>query len=368
MAKRDYYEILGVSENASSEEIKKAYRRLAKEYHPDVHPGDKMTEERFKEISEAYGVLSDSRKRQQYDQMRKFGFTGARPGGGFDFQGFDISDLFSGFSRTGSRRGRWQGGFDFDDFFEIGGLGDIFSQFFDRDAGFGQASHGRRRGQDILVHLEVPFETAVLGGKAVFTIDKEDTCSSCGGTGSKYGKKPDVCPQCHGSGMISMAQGAFAVSRPCPRCLGRGRIITEPCDSCRGSGRIKRNKRYSINIPAATEDGKKLRLTGQGNPGMDGGPAGDLIITLRVGKHPFFKNRGLDIYCEIPIDPTKAERGTKVRVKTIYGEKVEIKIPPHIENGKTFRLKGMGIKSNGGRGDQYVKIRIAKPESQVQYQ
>lgn len=366
MAKRDYYEVLGVSENASNDDIKKAYRKLAKENHPDAHPGDKMAEERFKEISEAYGVLSDPKKRQHYDQMRKFGFAGARPGVGFDFQGFDISDFFGGFGTTGPRRTSRHGASIIEDFFGMGGLGDIFSQFFASEDGFGQTSYGPKRGQDVIVSLEVPFETAVLGGKAAFTINKEDACASCGGTGSKSGKVPEVCPQCHGSGMISMAQGAFAVSRPCPRCLGKGRVMTEPCNTCRGSGRIKRNKRYSINIPSATEDGKRLRLTGQGNPGTEGGPPGDLIITMRVGNHRFFKKKGLDIYCEVPIHTTKAERGTKVRVRTVYGKKVEIKIPPDTENGRIFRLKGMGVKSNKGQGDQYVKIRVVQPESQEQ--
>jgi molecular chaperone DnaJ len=362
MAKRDYYEILGVSENASDEEIKKAYRKLAKEYHPDTHPGDKTAEERFKEISDAYSVLSDSKKRQQYDQMRKFGFTGARTGAGFDFQDFDISDLFGDLRRTGSRRTGWQGGFTLEDFFGFGGVGDLFSQFFDRENGFGPTGYRTKRGQDIHINLEVPFETAVLGGNVVFTINKEDACPSCGGTGSKSGKRPEFCPECHGSGMISMAQGAFAVSRPCPRCLGKGRIITEPCNACRGSGRIKGNKKYSIDLAPATEDRKKLRLTGQGNPGWEGRPPGDLIITIRVGKHRFFKSQGLDIYCEVPIDKTKADRGTQVRVKTIYGKKVQIKIPPSTENGKTFRLKGMGIKSDGRQGDQYVKIKIVEPK------
>ncbi|MFQ5823807.1 MAG: molecular chaperone DnaJ [bacterium] len=367
MAKRDYYDVLGVKEDASSEEIKKTYRKLAKEYHPDTQPGNKMAEERFKEISEAYSVLSDPKKRQQYDQMRKFGFTGARPGGGFDFQGFDISDLFEGFKRTGARRNRWQSEFNLEDFFGFGGLGDIFSQFFDREAGFGQTDYGAIKGQDIRVNLEIPFETAVIGGKAVFTLNKEEACVSCGGTGSKAGKKPEVCPECHGTGIVSIIQGAFAVSRPCPRCLGKGRIITKPCYTCSGTGRVKRNKKYSINIAPATDDGKKMRLTGQGNPGVAGRPAGDLILNIRIKKHRFFKRKDLDIYCEVPIDNLKAKLGTKVRVKTVYGKKVELIIPHDTEDGKTFRLRGMGIKSKECQGDQYVKIKVVQPESQVEY-
>ncbi len=363
MAERDYYKILGVSENATLDEIKKAYRKLAKQYHPDANPGNKEAEERFKEISEAYNVLSDPQKRQQYDQMRKFGFgTGARPEGGFDFQGFgfDLGDIFEGFRRTDRRRRQKTTGFTFDDFFGFGGLGDIFSHIFDRENGFGKG-FGPQKGSDIHAEIRIPFETAALGGKTIISLNKEDICPSCKGTGAKAGTKPQTCPECHGLGMVSKTQGAFSISRPCPRCLGRGEIIKEICPTCRGTGKILRNKKIAINIPAGIEDGQKLRLKGQGNPGSNGGPAGDLIITVHVGKHHFFKRKGLDIYCEIPLDKKHASKGTKVRVKTIHGKKVELKVPPLKEPFKTFRLRGMGIKSKYGQGDQYVTIKVVEP-------
>lgn len=359
MAKRDYYSVLGVSENASADEIKKVYRNLAKKYHPDANPGDKAAEERFKEISEAYDVLSDPQKRKQYDQMRKYGFAGGRPGGGFTAQGFDfdLSDLFGGPFRAGGQK-RHRAGADFDDFFSFGGLGDLFSQFFDHEYDFGQRNYRARRGSDIHATLEVPFETAALGGSASFKVNKEETCTSCQGTGASAGSPPQTCPQCHGSGMLSKSQGAFSVTRPCPRCLGKGKIITNPCPDCGGSGRVKKTRRYSIKIAPGTVDGYTLKLSGQGNPGDNGQPAGDLILTLKVGKHKFFEKRGLDIYCEVPINKKLAKKGTKVRVKTIHGDTVELKIPANINGGKTFRLKGMGIRGKDVVGDQYVKIKV----------
>jgi len=358
MAKRNYYEVLGVNESASSEEIKKAYRNLAKTYHPDANPGNKIAEARFKEIAEAYSVLSDSAKRKQYDQMRKYGFAGARPGGGGYSQGidFDLSDLFGSGFKSGRRSGSRQT--PVDDFFAFGGLGDLFSQMFERENGFGQTSQRARRGEDIRVNLEIPFETAALGGKAVFTIEKEERCPDCKGSGARPGKKPETCPDCRGSGTISMAQGAFAVSRPCPRCLGKGKIIRDPCKTCGGKGRVKVDKKYSIAIPAGAEDGKSLRLSGEGNPGVEGLEPGDLIVTLQVAPHRFFSKQGRDIYCEVPIDKKRAKRGTKVRVKTIYGDTVELNIPPDTNGGKTFRLKEMGIRCKEGVGDQYVKINV----------
>lgn len=357
MSKRDYYKILGVTENATTEKIKKAYRKLAKEYHPDAHPGDKNAEERFKEISEAYGVLSDTKKRQQYDQMRKFGFAGTGPGGGFDIHGFDLSDISGGFTRSGHRRTRQPGGFFEEDFFGFGGVGDLFSQFFARENGFRQRGYGPEKGQNIRAKLEIPFETAAVGGQTVISINKEETCSLCSGSGAKGGKI-EVCPECHGNGTITMTQGAFSVSRPCPRCLGKGQIIKERCQLCSGTGKVIQNRKIAINIPPAIENGKNLRLTGQGNPGINGGPAGDLVITIQIGKHHFFKRKALDVYCEVPIEKNMAQKGSKVRVKTIYGEKVELKVPPNTDNGKSFRLKGMGIKSKNAEGDQFVRIKV----------
>lgn len=360
MRNQDFYKILGVEENASTEAIKKAYRRLAKENHPDTHPGDKRAEERFKEISEAYSVLSDPKKRQQYDQMRRFGFAGAGQGGGFSAQGFDfdLSDLFQGAQRTGPRRTTGQPSLNLDELFGFGGIGDLFSQIFSRDNGFHQQSSTMRQGNDIRVNLELPFKTAVLGGKATFSIMKDELCTHCKGTGSANAKSPARCPECNGSGMISRVQGAFSVNRPCPRCLGKGRVIMNPCKHCAGSGRIKKAKKYTMKIAPGSEDGKKIRLPGQGNPGEAGAPAGDLIVQLKVASHRFFWNKGLDVYCEVPIDRQKAQKGTKVRVKTIHGNSVELKIPPNSNGGKTFRLKGMGARNDQTAGEQYVKIKI----------
>lgn len=362
MAKRNYYEILGVGENASSEEVKKAYRKLAKEYHPDKHRGDTQAEAKFKEISEAYSVLSDQQKRQQYDQMRKFGFSaGAGPGGGFSGFGqgaeFDLSDIFGSYGGARRRKTRRQADFNLDDFFGFGGFGDLFSQIFERENGFGTRSWESAKKQDVHATLEIPFETAVHGGNAVFSIQKNVACEGCQGTGSKTSKKPETCPECRGTGMVSMTKGSFSVNRPCPRCLGKGQLIADPCPECGGSGLAKGTRKFSVNIKPGTDEGQTLKLAGQGNLGMAGTPAGDLILTIKVSKHRFFKHKGLDIYCEVPLDKEKAKQGTKLKVKTVHGNSIKLTIPPNSEDGKTFRLKGLGIKRNGTRGDQYVKIK-----------
>lgn len=291
MANKDYYQILGVDEKADSTTIKRVYRKLAKECHPDAHPGDHKAEERFKEISEAYNTLSDEKKRKQYDQMRRFGFQGARPGGfhqpGFDF---DFNDIFSG--AGGRRRRPRQGDFNLDDFFGFGGLGDLFTNIFDKQPQYGQGVNGFRNPNDIYASMEIPFETAVLGGKTVFSIPE------------------------------------------------------------------KNGKQFSVNIPPGTEDGKKMRLSGHGHPGQSGFPQGDLIVTIRVPEHRFFRLEGIDIHCEIPLEKKMAQRGTKVRVKTIHGSTVELKIPPETKQGRTFRLKGLGVKGQDVLGDQYVKIKL----------
>jgi molecular chaperone DnaJ len=358
MARQDFYKVLGVSENASGDELKKAYRALAKKYHPDANSGNKSAEEKFKEISEAYDVLSDVQKRKQYDQMRKYGFAGARPGGGYQPQGFefDLNDLFGGGVKTGGRRRQRRG--DFDEFFGFGGLGDLFGQFFDRENGFGQKNYRPHRGADVHATLEIPFETAALGGSASFTINKEELCQTCRGSGATPGSEPQVCSECHGSGMLSMSQGAFSVNRPCPRCLGKGKVISNPCANCGGNGRIKATKKFSIKIAPGTHDGQNLKLSGQGNPGEDRQPAGDLLLTIKVGKHKFFRSEGLDIHCEIPINKKLAKRGTKLRVKTIHGATAELKVPASSSSGKTFRLKGMGLRGKDGTGDQFVKIKV----------
>ncbi len=299
MAHKDYYKILGVDDGADAATIKRAYRNLAKENHPDAHAGDKTAEARFKEISEAYAVLSDSRKRQQYDQMRKFGFGRSSNAGGFQQPGFDFdfSDIFSQARGGGRRRTYRQGEFNLDEFFGFGGLGDLFGQIFDRSSDFTTQGQKTRVSNDIHKTLEIPFETAVLGGKTVLTVPE------------------------------------------------------------------KGDKQFSLNIPAGTEDGKKLRLSGHGRQASFGMPQGDLIVTIKIGKHRFFSIDGMDIRCEIPLDRRKARKGTKIRVKTVYGNTVELNVPPNTTRSKTFRLKGMGIKSNGVQGDQYVKIKLLDNDS-----
>ncbi|MFQ5649352.1 MAG: DnaJ C-terminal domain-containing protein [bacterium] len=295
MAYKNYYKMLGVDEKADFATIKRAYRKLAKENHPDAHPGDKQAEAKFKEISEAYSVLSDSKKRQQYDQMRRFGFTPRTASGGFHQPGFDFdfSDIFGNPPRNGRRmRYRHGGEFNLDEFFGFGGLSDLFSQIFDRQPGFRQPNDLKRNINDIHATVEIPFETAVLGGKTIFTVPE------------------------------------------------------------------KNGKQFSLNISPGTEDGKKLRLSGHGRPAAHGFPQGDLIVTIRVAMHGFFKIEGLDINCEIPIEREKAKKGTKVRVKTVYGHTVELSVPPNTTKSKTFRLKGMGIKNKDLQGDQYVRIEL----------
>ncbi|MFQ5640784.1 MAG: DnaJ C-terminal domain-containing protein [bacterium] len=360
MPKQDYYQILGVDENTTSDIIKKAYRRLAKEYHPDAHPGDKQAEKKFKEISEAYSVLGDAKKREQYDQMRRYGFTGRPGGGGFSSDvGIDLSDLFGGFAKTGQGRSFRQSSLNLDDFFSFGGFGDLFTQIFDRENGFAQAGTRRSAGADILANLEIPFETAVSGGDVIFSINKEVLCESCKGTGAEGAKNPEACKACGGSGTLSKVQGAFVVNRPCPSCLGKGSVIKKACKVCGGKRNVKADKKYSIRISPGMGDGKKIKLKGEGNPGKNGGAAGDLILTMKVASHRFFNSEGLDIYCEIPIAKEQAEKGAKIRVKTVYGENVQLNIPPNSLGGKTFRLKGMGIKRNDEKGDQYVRIKVS---------
>ena len=320
MGAKDYYQILGVPEGASADEIKKAYRRLAKQYHPDTNAGDKQAEERFKNISEAHEVLSNPRKRQQYDQMRKFGAGGP----GYDFRNFD----FGGFGRPGGNR---TGGFSFDTSDLFSGFGELFSQFFDM-GGRTRRRQGPQKGEDILVDLSIPFELAIQGGKTEFKIEKEKVCSVCSGGGAKPGSQVQTCPDCQGMGRVTIGQGGFGVSRPCPRCYGRGQVIQNPCDKCRGTGQVRGPRTYSIKVAKGTEGGK-IRLKGEGQPGTGRGPAGDMIVRLQVQQHRFFRRNGLDISCEIPLDQPKAHKGVVVRVKTIDNKKIKLRLPPGTTDG-----------------------------------
>jgi molecular chaperone DnaJ len=352
MAQKDYYNILGVSENASTDEIKKAYRRLAKKYHPDANPGNKAAEERFKEISEANEVLGNPQKRKEYDQLRKFG-----GGGPHGFEGFD----FEGFRRGTGRK------FSFEDLGGLGGFSDLFSSFFDRGERARQRSWSAQKGQNLYAEIEIPFDLAISGGKYTFGIKKEDTCPVCHGSGAQPGSKITTCPECGGTGMVSFSQGAFAIQRPCPRCFGKGKIVSQPCSTCSGSGEVLGSKRIAIKIPQGVEDGTNLRLRGQGQPGISGGPPGDLIVRINVSAHRFFERKGADIFCKVPINIAQTILGSKIRVRTIDG-KVDLKIPPGTQSGTKFRLKGRGVKMNGIKGDQYVEVHVEIPKNMTSKQ
>jgi molecular chaperone DnaJ len=355
VAAKDFYQVLGVPDSASQDDIKKAYRRLAKQYHPDANPNNPQAAERFKEISEAHSVLSDAEKRKQYDQMRKLGafdgfarrpsgagagagprgapggFGGAGPGG-FSTEDVDLGDL---------------GGF---------GLGDIFSSIFGR---------GRRdeRGESLETLVEVPFRVAMLGGKVPVTLPVTEPCPTCAGSGAAPGATLNTCPECSGRGTISFGQGSFAVQRPCPMCRGRGKIPSVPCPTCQGAGEVRTERRVMITVPPATETGTKVRLKGQGAPGRAGAPAGDLIITFQVQPDRFFTRDGLDVIGEVPINLAQAVLGTRLRVRTLDGKKVVLKIPAGTQPGRRFRIKGQGIEKNGRKGDQIVEVKVTLPEN-----
>lgn len=352
MKAKEYYNILGVGESAAIDEIKKAYRKLAKQYHPDANPGNKQAEERFKEISEAYEVLSDPKKRQQYDQARKFGFGG--PGGhGFDFRNFD--------GGTDPRSGRG-GSSPFEGFGGFGGIGDLFAQFFD----FGdekESPFSRGRGaREAHAEIRIPFELAAKGGKTTVSVIKDRNCSECGGTGAKPGTQPSSCTKCGGRGSVFVGQGAFGVSRPCSACMGTGRIISKPCVRCGGQGRIHGPVTYSIRIPAGVADGCQIRLKGQGQPDSKGRAAGDLILTVRVEPHRFFRREGNIVHCDVPLTLKQAVLGSSVRINTVQGKKVVLKIPAGTRNGTMLRIPKMGIEQDGRRGDQFVTVRVNIPE------
>lgn len=335
---KDYYEILGVSRNATQEEIKKAYRRLARKYHPDLNPGDKKAEEKFKEIQEAYEVLSDPKKRAQYD---RFGHVGnfashSGPTGETGFEGFDFSDL---------------GDFSFSD---------IFSEIF----GGGRRTSAEKptRGEDLTYSITIPFEEAVRGSVITVKISRLDRCPRCGGTGYEKGTGPTVCPNCGGTGRIYMQRGYLKFSSICPVCNGTGHLPGEKCRQCGGEGRIKVEDTIKVKIPPGVKDGGRLRIGGKGNAGRHGGPPGDLYIIVNVLPHKYFKREGDDIYLTLPVTYSEAALGATVEVPTIDG-KARVKIPPGTPSGKKLRLRGKGVpRPNGTRGDMYVEIKIVPPD------
>jgi molecular chaperone DnaJ len=342
VAAKDFYQVLGVPDSASQGDIKKAYRRLAKQYHPDANPNNPSAAERFKEISEAHAVLSDAEKRKQYDQMRRLGAFDGMPGR----------------QRAGARAGGMDmgGGAEGFDFADFGGLGDIFSSIFGR---------GRRdepvANEMLEAVVEVPFRVAMLGGKVPVTLPMTETCATCAGSGGAPGATWSTCPECNGRGTISFGQGGFAVNRPCPQCRGRGRIPSQVCATCRGAGEVRTERRVMITVPPATESGSRVRLRGQGQSGRPGAPPGDLLITFQVQPDRFFRREGLDILCEVPINLAQAVLGTRLRVRTLDGKKVMLRIPPGTQPGRKFRIKGQGLEKGGRRGDQLVAVQVNVP-------
>ncbi len=344
--KRDYYEVLGLSKGASDEEIKKSYRKLAKQYHPDLHPGDKECEDKFKEIGEAYEVLSDADKKAKYDQ---FGHATFDPNSGFG------GGAYGGF-----------GGFD--DLGDI--LGNIFGGGF---GGFGGSGGGARRnaprkGENVHVNLSVSFEEAAFGCSKEINIPRIEDCEDCKGSGCKEGSSPETCSECHGTGSVRVQQrtpfGMMQSQTQCPKCGGTGKIIKDPCPTCSGKGKVRRQRKLSVNIPAGIDDGQTISLRGQGHAGLNGGPSGDLLITISVKAHALFERDGASVLFELPISFVQATLGAEIEVPTIDG-KVKYTIPEGTQTGTVFRLKGKGIPYLNGssRGDQYVTVYIVTPKN-----
>ena len=346
--KRDYYEVLGVSKGASDDEIKRAYRKLAKKYHPDMNPGDKEAEAKFKEVNEAYSILSDSEKRARYDQFGHAGvdpnYGAGGPGGGFG--GFDMGDI---------------------------DLGDIFGSFFGGGfGGFGGSSSGRRngpqKGESLRASLTISFEEAAFGCEKEINLNRTEECEACHGSGAEPGTTAETCPDCRGTGVVRVQQrtGGFAFSStaPCSRCRGTGKIIHTPCKACGGSGSVKKTKRVTVSIPAGIDDGQAISLRGQGNAGKNGGPAGDLIVAVHVKPHPQFHRDGTTVLYEQPVTFYQAVMGAELEIPTIDG-KVKYNLPAGTQTGTTFRLRGKGIPElrGRGRGDQYVTVRVQVPTS-----
>ena len=340
--KRDYYESLGLQKGASDDEIKKAYRKLAKQYHPDLHPGDKAAEERFKEIGEAYEVLSDPETKARYDQ---FGHAAFDPSAGYGGAGFS-------------------GGFD--DFGDI--LSSIFGGFTGGFGGGGGRRNGPRQGDSVRTRATVTFEEAAFGVKRDIVVSRIEDCDDCGGSGAAAGSSPETCQTCHGTGTVQTQQrtpfGVMSSTSPCRACNGTGKIIRTPCDRCKGKGKIRRQRTISVNIPAGIDDGQTISLRGQGHVGLNGGPAGDLLVTVTVAPHPLFEREGTTVLYAMPISFVQAALGAELEVPTLEG-KVKMTIPEGTETGTTFTLRGKGIQrlSGSGRGDQLVTVNIETPRN-----
>ena len=348
--KRDYYEVLGVNKGASDDEIKKAYRKMAKEYHPDLHPGDKEAEAKFKEVGEAYEVLSDAQKKSRYDQ---FGHAGVDPN--------------FGAGGAGGWGGGWGGGVNVD----FGDIGDIFSSFF--GGGFGgstrrQNPNAPRQGSDVGVNVFLSFEEAAKGCRKNVKVDRVATCTDCGGSGAQKGTSPTTCPQCGGSGQVAHQQrtpfGVVQTQAACPRCQGRGRIIEHPCTTCSGQGYVRKSVDVGVNIPAGIADGQVISIAGHGNAGINGGPAGDLQVQVSVRPHPLFERDGFNIWYELPITYTQAALGAEVEIPTLDG-KISYTIKEGTQPGDILRIRGKGIPYLRGRGtgDLLLKIVVEVPKN-----
>lgn len=328
MAKADYYDVLGLSRDASDNDIKKAYRRLAMKYHPDRNPDDVQAEEKFKEASEAYEVLSDAEKRNAYNQ---FGHAGVDPSsmGGAGFNG-SFSDIFS----------------------------DVFGDIFGGRGGRGS----RNRGADLRYGLQLDLEQAVQGDTVEIAVPILSACEDCDGSGAKPGTRPATCPDCRGAGQIRVAQGFFSLQQTCPRCRGAGEVITDPCRSCGGRGRVEKRRKLSVRIPPGVDDGNRIRLTGEGEAGPQGGPPGDLYVEVQIREHPIFQREGAHLFCEAPISFVDAALGGELEVPTLTG-RVKVRVPAETQTGKLFRLRGRGVTPvrGGGAGDLHCKIVVETP-------
>jgi molecular chaperone DnaJ len=335
MAKRDYYEVLGVQKNASKDDIKKAYRKLAIQYHPDKNPGNKEAEEKFKEATEAYEILGDDQKKSAYDQ---FGFAGVD---GMAGQG-DFSQTFRGF----------------EDIF--GDFSGIFDTFFG-GGGRRRSSGGARQGANLRYDIEIPFKDAVFGTKVEIQYTRNDACPTCKGTGAADGSGKKVCPVCQGSGQVRHSQGFFSVASPCHNCHGEGSIIEQPCRDCGGGGTQRKRQKIMVTIPAGVENGKRVAIPRQGDAGPGGGPPGDLYVFIRIKPHEFFERQDLDLYCAVPISITQAALGAEIQVSTLDGKKLKVKIPAGTSNGKLLRIRDEGVPSGGRRGSFWIKLIVQVP-------
>lgn len=344
---KDYYEVLGLKKGATAEEVRKAYRKLARKLHPDVNPGDKDAERKFKDIGEAYDVLGDPKKKEAYDRFGHAGFD--QSGGGYGpghggFGGFRPED-FSGNSE----------GVDFSEMF-----GDMF--------GAGARRTGRMKGQDSQYAMEIDLEDAIFGTSTTLRLQRDAECEVCGGSGSKPGTKPITCPDCRGTGTVKSGRAFFTASQPCPRCSGRGKLGFDPCTGCGGRGTLPRTEELTVKVPPGVDNGSRIRVAGKGGHGMNGGPQGDLYIITNIRTHGFFERKGDNLYCEIPVTITEAALGTKIDVPTKDGI-VSMTVPPGTQSGQTLRLKGMGVPHLGGpgAGDQYVRVVVDVPKGMSDY-